>query len=135
MSAVVKQVLIKGGRVIDPGSGLDEVTDVLLSNGLVEAVGKKIAAPEGADIIDATGLVVTPGFVDLHCHLREPGFEDKETIASGTRAAAAGGFTTVCAMSNTDPPMDNASTIDYVMRKAADEGGCARVAHRQCDEG
>jgi dihydroorotase len=122
MSAVVKQVLIKGGRVIDPGSGLDEVTDVLLSNGLVEAVGKKIAAPEGADIIDATGLVVTPGFVDLHCHLREPGFEDKETIASGTRAAAAGGFTTVCAMSNTDPPMDNASTIDYVMRKAADEG-------------
>ena len=122
MTAATREILIRGGRVIDPGSGLDEVADVLLADGSVKAVGKKMAAPDGADIIDAKGLVVAPGFVDLHCHLREPGFEDKETIASGTRAAAAGGFTTVCAMPNTDPPMDNASTIDYVMRKAAAEG-------------
>ncbi len=122
MSAAVKQVLIKGGRVIDPGSGLDEVADVLLADGSVKAVGQKLVAPEGAEVLKATGLIVAPGFVDLHCHLREPGFEDKETIATGTRAAAAGGFTTVCAMPNTNPPMDNASTIDYVMRKAAAEG-------------
>ena len=122
MMAATGQVLIKGGRVIDPGSGLDEVADVLLAGGSVKAVGKNITAPDRAEVLKVRGLIVTPGFVDLHCHLREPGFEDKETIASGTRAAAAGGFTTVCAMPNTDPPMDNASTIDYVMRKAAAEG-------------
>jgi dihydroorotase len=122
VSPSAKQLLIKGGRVIDPGSGLDAVADVLLSGGAIEAVGKGLAAPNGAKTINAKGLIVTPGFVDLHCHLREPGFEDKETIATGTRAAAAGGFTTVCAMPNTNPPMDNASTIDYVMRKAAAEG-------------
>ena len=76
----------------------------------------------GAQVIEAAGLVMCPGFVDLQCHLREPGFEDKETIASGTAAAAAGGFTTVCAMPNTDPPMDNAATIDFVVQKAEEEG-------------
>ena len=122
MSAAVRQILIKGGRVIDPGSGTDGIADILLSESMVQAASKKLAAPDDAEIIDAKGLIVVPGFVDLHCHLREPGFEDKETIASGTRAAAAGGFTTVCAMPNTDPPMDNASTIDYVLLKAAQDG-------------
>jgi dihydroorotase len=131
MTAATREILIRGGRVIDPGSGLDEVADVLMSDGAVKAVGKNITAPDGADTIDAKGLVVAPGFVDLHCHLREPGFEDKETIASGTKAAAAGGFTTVCAMPNTDPPMDNASTIDYVMRKA-DAEGAVRVLPIGC---
>ena len=114
--------MIKGGRVIDPGAGLDSVADVLLSGNTVEAVGKGLTAPKRAEVLKAKGLIVTPGLVDLHCHLREPGFEDKETIRTGTRAAAAGGFTTVCAMPNTNPPMDNASTIDFVMQKAAAEG-------------
>ena len=117
-----QHLLIKGGRVVDPASGLDGVADVLLSEGAIEAVGKRLAAPDGAEVIDAKGLIVSAGFVDMHCHLREPGFEDKETIASGTAAAAAGGFTTVCAMPNTNPPMDNASTIDYVLRVAAKDG-------------
>lgn len=121
MTSATGQVLIKGGRVIDPGSGLDEIADVLLTGDAVEAVSKKLTTPDGAEVIKARGLVVTPGFVDLHCHLREPGFEDKETIRTGTRAAAAGGFTTVCAMPNTNPPMDNASTIDFVLSKAAAE--------------
>ena len=122
MSGPVHRILIKGGRVIDPGSGIDDIADVLISAGSIEQVGKDLATSDEDEHVDATGMVVAPGFVDMHCHLREPGFEDKETIASGTAAAAAGGFTTVCAMPNTDPPIDNAATIDFVVRKAEEEG-------------
>ena len=115
-------ILIRGGRVIDPASQTDEVADVLVADGVIRAVGRSLPDPEGGETVDAGGLVVCPGFVDLHCHLREPGFEDKETISTGTAAAAAGGFTTVCAMPNTDPPMDNAATINFVLGKAASEG-------------
>ena len=98
----MSSLLIRGGRVLDPGSDRDEITDVLIGDGVIKAVGGEIAA-EGIDVIAAHGLVVVPGFVDIHVHLREPGREDKETIATGTRAAAAGGFTTICPMPNTDP--------------------------------
>ena len=122
MSDRMRRTLIKGGRVIDPGSGIDDIADVLFAGGTIEQVGKDLPASDANATLDAKGMVVAPGFIDMHCHLREPGFEDKETIASGTAAAAAGGFTTVCAMPNTDPPMDNAATIDFVVRKAAEEG-------------
>ena len=101
---------------------MNAIADVLLKNGAVEAVAPRIDPPEGCAVIDAAGLVVAPGFVDVHCHLREPGYEDKETIATGTLAAARGGFTTVCAMPNTDPAIDNAAAVEFVLRKARDEG-------------
>jgi dihydroorotase len=109
---------VRGGRVIDPGSGIDDVRDVLIEDGRVAAVAPGIDA-DGARVIDARGLVVAPGFVDVHAHLRDPGLEYKEDIESGTRAAARGGFTTVCAMPNTQPAMDTRSVVEYVMREAA----------------
>jgi dihydroorotase len=117
----VASLLIRGGRVVDAANGIDLKGDVLVENGIVTAVGANLEAAE-ATVIDAKGLVVAPGFVDLHTHLRDPGFEYKETVATGTRAAARGGFTTVCAMPNTEPTMDNRGTIDYVMQRAAEEG-------------
>ncbi len=116
-----ERIIIRGGRVIDPAAALDRVADVLIEDGRVAQVGDGIAA-EGARVIDATGLVVAPGFIDLHAHLRDPGLEYKEDIESGTRAAARGGFTTVCAMPNTEPAMDTRSTVEYVLREAGERG-------------
>ncbi len=113
--------LIKGGRVLDPANGVDLTGDVLIEGGAIKAVGAKLDA-SGARVIEAKGLVVAPGFVDLHTHLREPGLEYKETVETGTRAAARGGFTTVCAMPNTEPAMDNRGTVDYVMQRAVEQG-------------
>ena len=114
-------LLIKGGRLIDPSQAIDGIHDLLIKDGGVSGIAQHIDPPEHAEVIDATGMIVSPGFIDVHCHLREPGFEDKETIATGTLAAARGGFTTVCAMPNTNPTMDTASTLEYVLRKARDE--------------
>ena len=111
------KLLIKNGRVIDPASRHDAVADVLLEDGLVAAVGVNLSAP-GAEIFDASGLIVAPGFIDMHVHLREPGFEHAETIESGSRAAAAGGFTSVCPMPNTKPVNDNATVTSYIVEKA-----------------
>lgn len=113
-------LLVRGGRVIDPSSGMDDQFDVLLRNGAVEAIAPSIE-PAGARLIDARGCIVTPGFVDLHTHLREPGFEHKGTIASETRAALRGGFTTVCAMPNTEPPPDSATTVEALMERIAQD--------------
>jgi len=118
-----KNVLIRGGRVIDPSQGIDAVGDVLVAGGRIGRLdfdGKP--APDGCLVFRAGGMVVCPGFVDVHCHLRQPGFEAKETIATGTRAAARGGFTTVCCMPNTRPPIDARGTVDYIRRVAAEEG-------------
>ena len=122
----MKPLLIKGGRVIDPASKLDRTADVLLVEGKVAEVGARVAAPEGAEVLDAKGCVVAPGFVDLHVHLREPGREDVETIATGARAAAAGGFTSVCAMPNTDPVTDNQAAVGFIVSQAR-RAGTARV--------
>ncbi|MCX5755476.1 MAG: dihydroorotase [Gemmatimonadetes bacterium] len=117
-----RDLLLKGGRVIDPSTGIDKVGDVLLRNGKIESAGEKISAPDSAEVIDCSGLVVSPGFIDVHCHLREPGREDVETIATGARAAAAGGLTAVCAMPNTDPVTDNQAAVGFVLKqgRAAD---------------
>jgi dihydroorotase len=117
----VKRLLFKGGRIVDPSQGIDETLDLLLDDGRVADLGRKVPA-RGAEIVDATGLVVCPGFIDLHTHLREPGREDKETIATGTRAAAAGGFTAVCAMPNTDPVNDTAGITRAILDRARAEG-------------
>ena len=116
------KLLIKGGRIIDPLTGLDFIGDLLIENGRIAGLERNIDKPEGAQEINAAGLVVCPGFIDLHCHLRDPDPEDKETIATGTQAAARGGFTTLCAMPNTRPAMDSPEVIGLVMRKARDEG-------------
>ncbi|MFQ5898811.1 MAG: dihydroorotase [Candidatus Methylomirabilia bacterium] len=115
-------LLIRNGRVIDPASGLDAVQSVLVQDGAIVALGPALAIPEGTPTIDAEGKVVCPGFIDLHTHLREPGYEYKETIRTGTCAAAAGGFTAVCAMANTGPVNDNRAVTDYVLAKARVEG-------------
>jgi dihydroorotase len=117
----VSRLLLKGGRVVDPSQGLDGPADVLLADGRVAEVGAKLAA-RGAEVLDLAGLVVCPGFIDLHVHLREPGREDKETIATGTQAAAAGGFTAVCAMPNTEPVNDNAGITRAILERARTEG-------------
>jgi dihydroorotase len=119
-------LVLRGGRVIDPAEGRDEVADVWLRDGRVAEVGPDLDVPSGVPGYDATGKVVTPGFIDAHVHLREPGFEHKETIATGTAAAAAGGFTAIAAMPNTDPPPDEARHIEaFLARVAAD--ACVRV--------
>ena len=117
----VRRILIKGGRVIDPSQSIDKVADVAIADAKILGIDSGIEL-EHAEVIDATGMIVCPGFIDLHTHLREPGFEYKETIATGTAAAARGGFTTVCAMPNTSPVMDSRSIVDFVLTKAAEEG-------------
>jgi dihydroorotase len=110
-------LLVRNGRVIDPASGLDGLADVLIESGRVQSVGRDLDSAR-ADVFDATGLVVAPGFIDMHVHLREPGIEHSETIETGARAAAAGGFTSICCMPNTLPVNDNATVTSYIIERA-----------------
>ena len=119
--ADTRPILVRGGRIVDPSQRIDQVFDLLIEDGAIAGIDPRIERDD-AQVIDAAGQVVSPGFIDLHCHLREPGFEYKETIATGTLAAARGGFTTVCAMPNTDPVMDTRATVEYVLSKASDKG-------------
>ncbi len=112
-------LLIRGGRVVDPANGRDGEMDVLIENGKIARVSRGLKATEGTPVLEAKGMVVVPGLVDMHVHLREPGRENAETIETGTRAAAAGGVTTVACMPNTEPPLDTPSHIEFVRRKAA----------------
>jgi len=115
-------LLIQNGRVVDPVNSVDGVQDVLIDGDRIQRVGRGLTQPTEATVLDATGKVVCPGFIDMHVHLREPGFEYKETIASGTRAAAAGGFTAVACMANTFPVNDNRAVTDYILARAKVEG-------------
>ena len=115
-------LLIKGGRVIDPSQKMDATQDLLVENGVVKEIGKGLAAPAGVETIDAAGKYVVPGLIDMHVHLRDPGLEYKEDIVSGTRAAAAGGFTSVVCMPNTKPTIDNKAIAGYIINKAKAEG-------------
>ncbi len=116
-----KSILLHGGRVIDPANHLDGVQDVLIRSGKIAVIGSNLKA-NGAETLNVKGLVVTPGFVDIHVHLREPGQEGKETIATGTRAAAKGGVTAIACMPNTTPPLDSPAMIAYVLSRAAQDG-------------
>lgn len=120
------KILLRGGRVVDPSQKLDAMCDVLLVDGVVAVVGQGTKAPEDARVLECAGLVVTPGLIDVHVHLREPGDEHKETIATGARAAAAGGFTAVCAMPNTNPPIEDPATVGFVAAEGR-RAGAARV--------
>lgn len=111
------KLVIRNGRVICPSTGYDSVADVLIENGRIAAVGQNLSTSD-AETMDASGLVVAPGFIDIHVHLREPGFEHAETIESGSRAAAAGGFTTICCMPNTMPVNDSATVTSYIIERA-----------------
>jgi dihydroorotase len=113
----MSRLLIKNGRVIEPASGRDEIADVRIEDGRIADIGQNLPAA-GADVLDATGLIVTPGFIDMHVHLREPGIEHAETIETGARAAAAGGFTSICCMPNTLPVNDNATVTSYIIERA-----------------
>lgn len=126
--------LIKNVRVIDPALSLDEVADILIDGQTIAQVGKNIECAD-AEIFDRDGCIAVPGLVDIHVHLRDPGQEYKETIETGTAAAAHGGFTGICSMPNTNPTTDNASTIDYVLDKAAQAGHCRVYPSGACTKG
>jgi len=113
----MRKLIIRNGRVIDPASRLDAIRDVLVEDGRIAVIGEKLHVT-GAEKFDAAGLIVAPGFIDMHVHLREPGFEYAETIESGARAAAAGGFTSICCMPNTSPVNDNATVTSYIRERA-----------------
>ncbi len=113
------QLLLKNGRVVDPLNGRDEELDLMIVDGKIEKMGKGLSAAS-AQVIDLRGKIVAPGFLDMHVHFREPGFEYKETIASGCASAAAGGFTAVCCMPNTNPPIDDESVVRFIQSKAKD---------------
>jgi dihydroorotase len=120
---MTRPLLIRNGRIIDPGRGIDEAGSLLVNEqGLLQAWESNASPGPEFTVIEAGGLVVCPGFIDMHCHLRQPGFEYKETIASGTLAAARGGFTTVCCMPNTEPPLDSPDTVRFVIDTAEREG-------------
>jgi dihydroorotase len=121
-----EKLLLRGGRVVDPSQGLDGIQDVLLADGLIAAVGSDLDAPEDARVVDCSGFVVAPGLIDVHVHLREPGEEHKETIATGAAAAAAGGFTAICAMPNTDPPVDDPAAVGFIVARGK-AAGLSRV--------
>ena len=128
---ISRSILIKNARVIDPSQSIDEKMDILIEDGLIKSSGANLKA-SAAVTIQADGLVACPGFIDLHCHLREPGFEEKETIASGAAAAIRGGYTTICCMPNTNPPLDNAATVDFVRKTAASQAPLITVLPVGC---
>ena len=127
-------LLLKGARVVDPSVGLDEITDIIIRDGKIVEVGSGLSIEKG-ETRNMQGKVIVPGLVDLHVHLREPGQELKEDIASGTRAAAAGGFTGVCCMPNTNPIIDNALAVEFVKNAAALSGKCRLYVSGSCSQG
>jgi dihydroorotase len=120
----MKCMLIKNAHIIDPSQKLNGTGSLVIDNGIITWLGRKEELPPDNDynLVEAQDYIACPGFIDLHCHLRDPGFEEKETIATGSQAAAKGGYTTICCMPNTDPAIDNISVVDYVKQKAAREG-------------
>ncbi|MEX0992092.1 MAG: amidohydrolase family protein [Actinomycetota bacterium] len=119
-----ERTIFRGVRLVDPAAGRDEHADVVVVDGVIESVDPAGKGSGTGEIVEGDGLVLAPGFVDLHCHLREPGWEDRETVETGSRAAAAGGFTAVAAMANTDPVADNAAVIQEVLTLAEKAGLC-----------
>ncbi len=125
-SAPERPLVLRGGRVIDPSRGLDATADVLIQDRRIAAVDGRLDVPDGADVRDVSGRIVAPGLIDVHVHLREPGNEDEETVATGAQAAAAGGFTAICAMPNTDPVTDNQAAVGFIVSQSR-RASAARV--------
>jgi len=119
----LSNILIKNGRLIDPKTKFDETVDIFVSGEKIAKIGKNLGVAD-ARVINAAGLIVAPGLIDLHCHLRDPGRPDEETIETGGRAAIAGGFTSVCCMPNTEPAIDNEGIVNYILREAARSAQC-----------
>ncbi len=119
-------LLLRGGRVVDPSQGHDGPADLLIVGDRIEVMGRGLGVPDGAEVVDVSGKIVAPGLVDVHVHLREPGREDAETVATGARAAVAGGFTSICAMPNTDPVTDNQAAVGFIVKQGA-AAAAARV--------
>lgn len=126
-------LLLKNARIIDPQVGIDQIADIVVRDGKIAEVGSNLEIPKG-QTRDMTGKVIVPGLVDMHVHLREPGFEQKEDIASGTRAAAHGGFTAVCCMPNTNPVIDDASGVEFINRRADEVGKCRVLVAGTCSK-
>jgi dihydroorotase len=124
LTAAGGNILIAGGRLVDPAADIDALRDVRIRNGIVVEIGEHLAAEEGEACFDARGCFVAPGFIDMHVHLREPGFPEKETIATGTHAAVRGGFTAVACMPNTEPALDDPAILRAVIAAAQDHGSC-----------
>lgn len=116
------KLLIKNGQVVDPATGINDRVDIKISDGVITRIGPDLEAGKRMDVIDASGLIVSPGFIDMHVHLREPGFENKETIDSGSLAAVRGGFTTIACMPNTSPVNDNRSVTEYIIARSREVG-------------
>ena len=134
---MTRPILIRGGRLIDPVARHDDIADLILIDGKVAEYGNGLGTPDDAHVVDASGLVVAPGLIDVHVHLREPGHEDRETIATGSASAVAGGFTGICAMPNTDPVIDNQAAVGFVKARGESAGlarvhpiGCVSVGQR-----
>lgn len=121
-----RSTIFTGGRVIDPSQELDTASDLLVVDGKVAEIGNNLTAPDEAEVIDVSGLIVAPGLIDVHVHFREPGMEEAETVATGARAAVAGGFTGVCVMPNTDPVTDNQAAVGFIVKQGGD-ANAARV--------
>jgi len=119
----LSEILIRNGRLIDPKTKFDEAVDIFISGAKIAKIGRNLGLTE-ARVINAHGLIITPGLIDLHCHLRDPGRPDEETIETGSAAAIAGGFTSICCMPNTEPPIDNEGVVHYVLSEAARSARC-----------
>ena len=117
------KLVLKGARILNPEQNIDKKADIVIVDGKIEKIGTDVEVPEGFDVVDLSGKIIAPGFIDMHTHLREPGFEHKETIETGVEAAVNGGFTAICCMPNTDPVADDASVIEYIVRKGKEAMG------------
>ncbi|MGA8533943.1 MAG: amidohydrolase family protein, partial [Candidatus Tumulicola sp.] len=117
-------LLVKGGRLVDPSLGLDALRDVRITGGIVYEIGERLEAREGEAVFDASNAIVAPGFVDMHVHLREPGFSEKETVATGTEAAVRGGFTAVACMPNTQPALDDTTGLSLLLQNVSANARC-----------
>lgn len=130
----MESILLKNGTVLDYSSNTNEKLDIKIENGKIAEIGKNLES-QTDEVIDCEGLYIMPGMIDIHCHLREPGFEHKETIETGSKSAVKGGFTTICPMPNTRPTPDNAETLKWIIEKAKEVNLCNILPYASVTKG